>query len=368
MDIGKRLTDLRQKFSFTQEKVAQEIGIAASALSEFENGKRLPNLNQLQLMADFYRMPLSTFLEEEELQSEMAVLWRHQPESPIRETLEAEFRELCRFYTNLEEWTNNYTPNSFKSLLVAEPIKNFQEAEMLAAQMIKTMTLGDYPGLTLRKVLEEEYDVKIFHLDLENKGVAACTYGDMCGAAIYLNFNNKKWRRNFDLAHELYHLLTWKVRKNVAENTREPHDEKLANHFAGCLLMPEQKLREAVKLAQSTDGKISIAKFDDIARKFDVSLEALTLQVKFLYNISDDQVTVILRQIQKYKEPREDAQAAHYPERYKYLAQQALRSGEISANRLLKYLQYDKLSRKNITEILSSHDPDPIALPSTHNS
>jgi Zn-dependent peptidase ImmA (M78 family)/transcriptional regulator with XRE-family HTH domain len=368
MDVGKRLISIREKFSYTQEKVAEETGIAASALSDFENNKRLPNLNQLQVLADFFRLSLSSFLEEEEMKAETLVLWRHQPESPVRETLEAEFRELCRYYTNLEDWTKNHTPNSFKNLLVAEPIESFSEAEKLAAQMLKTMTLGDYPGLTLRKVLEEEYDVKIFHLDLQDKGVAACSYGDVSGAAIYLNLNNKKWRRNFDLAHELFHLLTWKVRRSSSDSAGEPHDEKLANRFAGCLLMPEQKTREAIKLAQNSDGKISIEKFDDIARKFDVSLEALSRQMKVLFNFADEKVNEILEQVKQYKEPREDVQAVHYPERYKYLAQQALRCGEISTNRFLKYLKYDRLSRKNINEILSSHVPNPIALPPASNS
>lgn len=368
MDVGKRLISIREKFSYTQEKVAQETGIAASALSEFENNKRTPNLNQLQKLADFFRLSLSSFLEEEELKAESLVLWRHQPESPVREILEAEFRELCRYYTNLEDWTSNHTPNSFKNLLVAEPIESFSEAEKLAAQMLKTMALGDYPGLTLRKVLEEEYDVKIFHLDLQDKGVAACSYGDVCGAAIYLNLNNVKRRRNFDLAHELFHLLTWKVRRSNSDSAGEPHDEKLANRFAGCLLMPEQKIREAIKLAQDADGKISIEKFDDVARKFDVSLEALSWQMKVLFNFTDEKVKEILEQVKQYREPREDIQAAHYPERYKYLAQQALRCGEISTNRFLNYLKHDKLSRKNINEILSSHVPNPISLPPACNS
>ena len=49
--------------------------------------------------------------------------------------------------------------------------------------------------------------VKVFHLPLEPTGTAASTYGEAFGMAVLLNSSHVAWRRNFDLAHELFQQI-----------------------------------------------------------------------------------------------------------------------------------------------------------------
>jgi hypothetical protein len=61
-------------------------------------------------------------------------------------------------------------------------------AEDLARSVRAQLGLGDRPALTLLRVLEEDYGVKVFHLPFEPTGTAACSrsqaFGDGAGAGL----------------------------------------------------------------------------------------------------------------------------------------------------------------------------------------
>jgi XRE family transcriptional regulator, fatty acid utilization regulator len=368
MSLGERLQAARQQLGLGLKQVEERTGIGYSSLSEFENGVRQPSLHQISTLATFYRKPLVYFLDENYVEKRELVLWRNKPDSPYREDKEAEFRQLAQQYHNLEIWTNTRTASSLKDFFATEPIRSYPEATKLAERVSKGMGLGDYPGAVLYRVLEEIYDVKIFHLDLGADGTSsACFYADEIGPSILLNLNHKKWRRNFDIAHELYHLLVWKVRVNDMDDCKQATDEeKYASHFASCILMPRERVVEAIELVKDKDGMVAFEKFDDIARSFDVSLEALLWRLKNIFGISESKLKKMLGEAEIYKQVREDDTPEVYPKKYVSLATQALRSGEISVNKYVDYLKYARPSRRQAEEILSAHVPDPLEVPASN--
>src|SRR5690606_5159555 len=115
---------------------------------------------------------------------------------------------------------------------------------------------------SLLSTLEEICRVKVFHLPFEPSGTAACSLSDRFGAAVLLNSNNIRWRRNFDLAHELFHLLTWNIfRQGEYLKKVSDKEEQCANKFASNLLMPQEPLRLAI--ASQRDGK-NVLDYDDL--------------------------------------------------------------------------------------------------------
>src|SRR5258708_25403030 len=74
------------------------------------------------------------------------------------------------------------------------------------------------------------------------KGIsgAACRLPEL--DAVLINRHEVVGRRNFDLAHELFHILTWDAMP--PEHTEEAREtggnrvEQLANNFASAVLMP----------------------------------------------------------------------------------------------------------------------------------
>lgn len=58
MDLGKRLRLLRLRHKFSQNDLAKEFKISSVTLSQYENGKRLPDLNTLIKFANFFNVSL----------------------------------------------------------------------------------------------------------------------------------------------------------------------------------------------------------------------------------------------------------------------------------------------------------------------
>lgn len=204
-----RLKAARLALMLSLDSVEEETGIEASAISEFENGKREPRFSQLKTLADAYQRPISFFLEEGE-PAPKVVLWRKLA-SPKAEEIQMRFLSLVEQYHNLETWCDDHEPFELPSASGMVGSFSWDDAEELANKVRHVLGLGERPGQTLLRVLEEVCKIKVFHLHFEPTGSAACTLNSKYGAAILLNRSHVRWRRNFDLAHELFHLLTWNV-------------------------------------------------------------------------------------------------------------------------------------------------------------
>lgn len=63
--LGERLREAREYLGFTQEEVAQYMGIARSALSLMEAGQRKVDALELTRLAMLYKRPVSHFTGEE---------------------------------------------------------------------------------------------------------------------------------------------------------------------------------------------------------------------------------------------------------------------------------------------------------------
>lgn len=53
------LKELRTQKHLTQEQLAQNVGLAKSTISMYENGKREPDLETLELFADYFNVDMN---------------------------------------------------------------------------------------------------------------------------------------------------------------------------------------------------------------------------------------------------------------------------------------------------------------------
>jgi Zn-dependent peptidase ImmA (M78 family) len=282
------------------------------------------------------------------LQTEV-VLWREQPPEGASE-IEVRFLRLCEQYHNLEIWTKEKSPVRLPVADVdtGKERFGFPQAEELAKSIRRELQLGDHPAHALLNVLEEVCGVKVFHLEFEPTGTAASTFSETFGPAVLLNSKNCRWRRNHDLAHELFHLVTWRLFREGDESIVRPaeptkREESLATCFARHLLMPAEPVRTAVN-ARMNEGRVRFEDLYDVARVFDVSVESLLWHLHFLYGRSSAEVDKTKEDIARAKtlapmfEDRSEAQAPRRPARFQALAIKALRRGEISVGRCAEYL------------------------------
>lgn len=59
--IGAKLKILRKGRKLTQEQLAERLGVNRATISNYEIGRRLPNLNDLKRFAEFYGVGLDYF-------------------------------------------------------------------------------------------------------------------------------------------------------------------------------------------------------------------------------------------------------------------------------------------------------------------
>ncbi len=340
MEIGARLKAARSAIGYTIQKASEESGIGDSSISEFENSKREPRFSQLSKLAEVYRKSIDFFFEES-LPAKGMMLWRNQPEEEEeKKETEAKFHQLCEQYRRLELCTNEVRELKLPEPPPVKPEEfSYGLASDLAMKVQREFSLGDIPSSSLKRILEEKYFVRIFHMSFN--GSAISTISQEFGPAILLRKKSKLWRRNFDLAHELFHLLTWPIFRTNGSIVPSDFEEKLANAFASRLLLPTDSVKKRIDSIKDNEGNISFEDLDEIAREFGVSLEALLWRLVYLYDINSDKIEGYIAKSKKLKLSRPERLSDapdELPERFCSLALKALRDGNLSLMKFAKYM------------------------------
>lgn len=364
MKVNEIIKMERKLAGLTQKALAEKAGYDNyQTILSMEKGERSIGIGDVSRIAKALNLNPEYFLSEVE-HIEVPVLWR-----------ECKDKGECRLYENrLRKYLDDYA--DLKAFLdepydkfVPEPLsvikrtyseelkmdRKYQFAGKLASNFRKNYNLGDYPAGTLRQVIAD-LGILFFTFDMQSSGSAASLVNEN-GAAILLNKGNVPWRMNFDIAHELYHILTWnmhdysEINNNLEEDDNEEH---YANAFAGALLMPRSTISRDI--AQLKDDKNAIDETFIIqgALKYMVSIEAILSRLQFLRYIDETKKEVLLQNcekttfwkhyIEKYgKEENEDKD--EYPIEYFMLVMRAWREEKLSRMKFAHYLN------KNIGEM-----------------
>jgi len=334
MSVTERLRAARNRIGLTLAQVSEKTDIGTSSLSEFENGKRDPSSAQLVRLAKAFHVPVGYFYGEVELTAEK-VLWRHKPDSPTVEDAEARFVELCRWYRNLEEWAGETSRVALPQFTVPNGELSRRDVMKLAERCRNALELGNHPAMTLLAALEDSAGVKVFHHPLGPDGNAASAVGEF-GMAVLLNSDNGPRQRTFDLAHELYHLLTWQSRNN--RDVSEANEEITADRFAAHLLVPLSRLAEDMEPILRK-GRIALTDLALLARRFGVPTEAIVRVVADLCAMDDEMVEAVVARCVKLDIDNEKHEAPpERPRRFQYLAVKAFQGRGTSIPTLAQYL------------------------------
>ena len=136
------------------------------------------------------------------------------------------------------------------------------------------LKLGPVPSKRLAEAMREKLSTLVLMVDAQ-PGIsgAACLVRDM--GAVLVKRNETVGRRNFDLAHELFHVLTWdampteRLDDGIGSGKIQKRIEQMAEKFASALLMPREVL------ARHTGGEIDHAWLNRTATALGVTSQAL---------------------------------------------------------------------------------------------
>ena len=358
--LGEQIFRLRKNLKLTQKDLASQMGIGSpQIISQIEKGEREVKAWELAKLSKFLFVSLSDLLASEEPEAQPAVLWRVLPSSQIT-VKEARFLKRCKQYGILEDLSGTTRPREFPQKKV-DPIRvNYRDAASLAGEIRGEFGLGDRPAAAIEKTLEDRYGVKIWYDDLD-EGSAAATIGSF-GPAILMNRNEAPWRRNYNFAHEVFHLITWdSIPATSLQKEQSLWDkiERIANAFASCLLLPGDSVRVEIE-ARVRDDEIEDTDLIEIARKFDVSTEALLYRLVNLRLVEKEIAESILKD-ESFRNLDRSSMSARWwdppelPERYVRLAFVAYQKGRLSRAKLARLLD---TSLPKVTETLQSYGLD----------
>jgi len=292
------------------------------------------------------RLDLAVLLAEPEPRP--MVLWRAQPASGAR-AIEAEFLRWCERQRRVLRLLGQRPPGDLPAYDRDLAEMTYEDADALARQVGDSLDLGVRPARALASALESQFDITIWYLDTP-KGCAACTRGPD-GAAILVPRGNVPWRRHFDIAHELFHLLT---RGSIPSmevgavaggvSVRGDQVEKLANAFAASLLLPSDVLLRELS-ERSSAHRIRLAELVGTARDFEVSLETLVWRLHNLGHWRDRPsvhevlTNPRLRELDRASRAGRCWDPPTLPERFVHAGYAATLSGRLSRAQLATYLE-----------------------------
>ena len=242
--IGRRIKALREARGLTQAELARKLGFNdRQTLAAAEAGERRVGPQELVGLAVALNVEVDLFLDPFQLIGEGAFSFRARE---VDETTLAAFEEQAR------RWIATYRelglqagsgPRRLGQKLELYPWSSFADAAASAEMLWKEWELGDVPADRLEEAIETRLGALVLYVDAAegNSGAASQLPGLH---AILVNRREPRGRRSFDLAHELFHVLTWdampprRVEPLEVRPAKGNRVEQMAESFAAALLMP----------------------------------------------------------------------------------------------------------------------------------
>ncbi len=347
--LAREIQARRKAMGLTQTELAAAVGFsAAQIVSDIERGQRDVKAWELVKIADALHTTVDRLLGLSERETPVRVLWRRGSAAASR-AVEEVFLDRARRFALLEKWNGLPAAPELPQQELDPEVTTFADAARMAVSVGRVLDLGSRPAASLASVLQEAFRIKLFFEPLGEDESAASAKGDF-GYAVLMNAAQAPWRRNYNLAHELFHLVTWDSSQRVW--SRE-HDEplwlepveKFANAFASHLLLPAEEV-EAQHRERFPGGEIDYADLVEMAREFEVSTEALLWRFRLMGKLTQEKAEGILNDPEFRAEDRRtmpdrwgSTPEGPLPQRYWRLALNAYRRGELSLGRLAQILE-----------------------------
>ncbi len=286
--IGRRIKALREERMLTQDALAALFGFKdRQTISAIETGERRVTAEELLLAAQALEAPIEYFTDPFQLVGEERFSWRQNDVN--RESLQAYERRagswIAAFRTLRSQAGNE--PSLMRRALRLDRHSRFEDAMRAGESFARELELGATPATRLAEIMEKKLGILVLMVDATN-GVsgAACRLPDL--DAVLISRREVPGRRNFDLAHELFHLLTWdamppKHIEEAGEGSRN-RVERLANNFASATLMPSEALERFGDWSNLGDEKL-IHRLNLVANEMRVTSTALMWRLVALGNL-----------------------------------------------------------------------------------
>lgn len=297
--LGERLQEAREYRNYTLTELAEKIDVTKQALLQYERGMK-PRDEKIKLLIDVLNFPEEFFIQKNDdikINNTFFRALSTTKKIDLR-TQEVKTKNILRFYSFLQEYFD-YPEFDIPIIDYSEDM-NIEDTTM---QVRKHFGLGDEPIENVVSLLEK-HGVVISTLDIGNKKIDAFTQvhninGINQYCIVLSNDKQSRVRRNFDIAHELGHIVLHSNIENIAELSEMELKsiEDQANNFAAAFLLP----RESFKKCLTNPSNLEFYK--ELKRKWKVSIAAMLMRAMQL-NLIDRKEYQNLMKYMTYKKWR----------------------------------------------------------------
>ncbi len=331
--LGQRLRVAREASSFTQEQVADHLGLPRSAIAQIELGKRSVSSLELNKLARLYGRDIRDFLSGDfQEEGPLVALFRADEELAQQEETIDSLRQCLQIgseLTNLERLVGlDRELSSVVRYNFPAPKSRYdaiRHGVSVAKQERQRIGIGSAPIGDIAEYLEKQ-GVRTAVVDLPDAVSGLTLFVPNIGAFVAVNRKEPVVRRTFSFAHEYAHVLTDRDSKGMISRGSERTDllEVRANSFAASFLMPEAGVRsffahvgkgresrvfaetptdneDAIALEARSSSKVGEIHLHDIvllARHFSVSRMVAIYRLRNLQLISPTELKRLLEQEQ----------------------------------------------------------------------
>lgn len=283
--IGARIKALRTARNLSQDDLARLFGFKdRQTVSAIETGERQVSAEELLIAVEKLGANLEYFTDPFLLEGEGKFSWRQTNVGPER--LLAYERSAGRWiaaFRTLAPQIGHEIPLLRQALGLTRH-NSFEDASSAGERFAQRFELGEVPAQHLPETIENSLGVLVLMVDaFEGISGAACRLPEL--DTVLINRREVAGRRNFDLAHELFHILTWDAmppdHTEEATETSRNRVEQLANSFASAVLMPPAVIQRFGPWPVE-DRPALIAKLKETADALEVTASALKWRLAVL--------------------------------------------------------------------------------------
>ena len=299
MFVGEKLTDIRLLHGYSRNELAKLVDVSEQSIWQYENNYNGPRLEVVNKFKDLFNVKTKYFYEEKSYKTvfDPSVLAYRSKEinSVVKTRYEATHLEFIEGFVNLLEGYIAYPENRLVNIR-DYCIKFIVKTSDKLGRTDIIQHVAEYA----RKELQLGNDNHKLLFALEKNGVFVCekSLGENIDAysawskkdkpILILGIAKKSSvRRNFDLAHELGHLLLH-YRMDMTELTKSEYKaiEAEADDFAAYFLMPKQEFIKDIQQIQRLSNPNA---YIDLKEKWLVSIAAMAYYARKLGYLTYEQ-------------------------------------------------------------------------------
>lgn len=366
-----RLKEARLFRKMTMADLAQIVGINKQAISQFENCKNSPEPMTLRKIADALKFPYSFFVEPDPASTVGNTYFRALYSSKKKDLAaqQVKAKYLAKIHSVLASKVRFKPLNlpdfaAHKTITIEEiAMRTRQYWDLGEAPIPNMVALLERNGIIVGEFATESREIDAFYQYYEEDD-----YPTYC---VVLGTDKRSfYRRQFNCAHELGHILLHERYSDLNEIDRDEFREREdeANAFAAAFLLPAKAFGNDVAAYPNRLGH-----YIELKKKWNVSIMAMIMRAYALGYLSANQYSYLMRQMStrgyRQTEPLDDSIEYKHPYALKQSINLLLTKGNMSGEDIMNLFTINKFSvSANVIEELLNLEEGTLSQPSKAES